>query len=167
MAREATKAAGNMYYEARMYAAKFNERLKSRTGASELLGISESQLARYELGVTKDVPVDIVCMMSDAYNCPELRVRYCKEVCPIGCNAPISAKLSPIERITIQLLKALDDDDINGVMKKLISVAADGEVTGNELNDVDEIVSYFDKIITSVTELKILAKKAAGESKRK
>lgn len=167
MAREATKAAGNMYYEARMYASKFNERLKSRTGASELIGVSESQLARYELGVTKDVPVDIVCMMSDAYNCPELRVRFCKEVCPIGCNAPISGKLSPIERITVQLLKALDNDDLDDIMKKLIGVAADGEVSGNEVGDMNEIVTYFDRIITSVTELKILAKKAAGEKQLK
>lgn len=38
----------------------YNERLYSREGAAELLGISVSTLADYELGNTKVVPVDKV-----------------------------------------------------------------------------------------------------------
>lgn len=159
MARQATKAQGNMFFEARNNAAKYDERMKSRAMASELLGISESQLSRYELGITKDVPVDVVALMSDRYNAPELKNRYCKEICPIGCGSPISCTLSPIEKITIQLLRDLDKDNLDTVMKKLINVAADGEVSEDEKVTVNEIVDYFDRVLLAITELRIMAKK--------
>lgn len=50
----------NVYFRARKEAAKYNERLSSREGAAELLGVSASTLADYELGNTKAVPVDKV-----------------------------------------------------------------------------------------------------------
>ncbi len=62
----------NVYFKARKRAAAYNERLYSREGASELLGISVSTLADYELGNTKVVPVDKVVLMADLYNAPEL-----------------------------------------------------------------------------------------------
>ena len=61
----------------------YNERLYSREGAAELLGISVSTLADYELGNTKVVPVDKVVLMADLYNAPELKTGYCKHECPI------------------------------------------------------------------------------------
>ena len=61
----------------------YNERLYSREGAAELLGISVSTLADYELGNTKVVPVDKVVLMADLYNAPELKTGYCKYECPI------------------------------------------------------------------------------------
>ena len=63
----------NIYFRARKEAAVYNEKLFSREGAAELLGISVSTLADYELGNTKVVPVDKVVLMSDLYNCPELK----------------------------------------------------------------------------------------------
>lgn len=53
-----------MYFQARKKAATYNERLWSREGAAELLGISVSTLADYELGNTKVVPVDKVVLLS-------------------------------------------------------------------------------------------------------
>ena len=49
MGREATKAIGNPWYEARMEAAKWDDRLLSREGAAELLGMSVSAVADAEL----------------------------------------------------------------------------------------------------------------------
>ena len=60
----------NVYFLARKKAAIYNERLYSREGAAELLGVSVSTLADYELGNTKVVPVDKVVLMADLYNCP-------------------------------------------------------------------------------------------------
>lgn len=60
MGAAATKAVGNVYYEARKKAAMYNDRLSSREGAAEALGISPSTLADYELGLTKFVPVENV-----------------------------------------------------------------------------------------------------------
>lgn len=62
MGAAATKAVGNVYYEARKKAAMYNDRLSSREGAAEALGISPSTLADYELGLTKFVPVEnVIC----------------------------------------------------------------------------------------------------------
>ena len=58
----------NVYFLARKKAAIYNERLYSREGASELLGISVSTLADYELGNTKVVPVDKVVLMAEMCN---------------------------------------------------------------------------------------------------
>lgn len=50
MPKQATKAADNEFYKARIAASKCNDRLASREGASEELGIDRTRLARIELG---------------------------------------------------------------------------------------------------------------------
>ena len=65
MGREATKAIGNPWYEARMDAAKWDDRLLSREGASELLGMSVSAVADAELNLTKCMPPDKAVQMAD------------------------------------------------------------------------------------------------------
>lgn len=57
MGRGSTNENTNMYFQARKKAATYNERLWSREGAAELLGISVSTLADYELG--KHVPFKV------------------------------------------------------------------------------------------------------------
>lgn len=49
MGRGATKAAGNVWYEARMDAAKWNDKLSSRAGAAEALNMSEDAVKDAEL----------------------------------------------------------------------------------------------------------------------
>ena len=83
MGRDAAKACENQCFRCRKEAAKHNDKLGSREGAAELLGISVSSLADYELGNTKVIPVDKVVLMADIYNAPELMAWYCSE-CLIG-----------------------------------------------------------------------------------
>lgn len=78
MGTNPTKAADNIYCKCRKEAAKYNDKLNSREGAAELLGISASTLADYELGITKIIPADAILRMADLYNAPELRNHYCK-----------------------------------------------------------------------------------------
>ena len=73
MARQATKACGNRYFEARMRAAKYNEQFLTRAGAAESLpGVTEDSLKKYELDLTR-TPNVVVALMADAYNDPERR----------------------------------------------------------------------------------------------
>ena len=68
MARQATKACGNRYFEARMRAAKWNEKLSTRAGAIDYLpGVTEDSLKKYELDITRP-PNIVVALMADAYN---------------------------------------------------------------------------------------------------
>lgn len=55
MSKFATKAAANMFCQARYEAAKSNERLSSREGAAEEIGIDRTRLARIELGFPSPV----------------------------------------------------------------------------------------------------------------
>lgn len=68
MGKDPMNENNNVYFKARKKAAAYNERLYSREGAAELLGISVSTLADYELGNTKVVPVDKVILMAEMYN---------------------------------------------------------------------------------------------------
>ena len=60
MGTNPTKAADNVYCRYRKAAAMYNDKLNSREGAAELLGISQSTLADYELGITKIIPADSI-----------------------------------------------------------------------------------------------------------
>lgn len=50
MPKRATKASDNVVYQARMEAAKWNDRLGSREGASEVTGLDRTRIAYIELG---------------------------------------------------------------------------------------------------------------------
>lgn len=75
MSKFATKAAANMFCQARYEAAKSNERLSSREGAAEEIGIDRTRLARIELGSTipyqEEVLLipNIIRMMESVMNC--------------------------------------------------------------------------------------------------
>lgn len=72
MGRGATKAASNVWYQARIAAAKWKDRLSSREGAAEALGVSEDTVKNVELGLYKCMPVDLAVIMADEYNAPQL-----------------------------------------------------------------------------------------------
>lgn len=62
MPKQATKAADNAFYKARIAASKCNDRLASREGASEELGIDRTRLARIELGSLNPYPEEVLLM---------------------------------------------------------------------------------------------------------
>ena len=104
MAKYATKAKENIFTQARYNAAKFNDRLNSREGASEELGIDRSRLARIELGSKNPFP-DEVLMMSDIYNAPELKAHFCKYMCPLGKDFP-EVESEDLDRISVKALSS-------------------------------------------------------------
>lgn len=107
MGRGPTNENTNMYFQARKKAATYNERLWSREGAAELLGISVSTLADYELGNTKVVPVDKVVLMADLYNAPELITGYCMRECPVHGFLPLATEEKSLEGIALRLLQKI------------------------------------------------------------
>lgn len=142
MANDCMKANENIYFRCRKEAAKYNDKLNSRESASELLGVSVSSLADYELGNTKVVPVDKVVLMADLYNAPQLLNGYCARECPIGCRKDIATEIQPIERTTVGLLDLLQNEKISRYMSALTSIAVDGQVSEDEKSKMTEIVAY-------------------------
>lgn len=160
MGNGGTKENQNVYFRARKEAAEYNERLSSREGAAELLGISPSTLADYELGITKFVPVDKVVLMADLYNRPELRTGYCKYECPIGKHIPLATSVSGIEGIALRLIREFDSDKIKDMEKKLIDIAADGIISEDEKPTLENILGRLDELSLAISELKLAGEKA-------
>ena len=129
MAREATKARGNRYYEARMRAAEYNEKLLTRAGASECLpGVTEDSLKKYELDITR-TPNTVVALMADAYNEPELRAWYCANECPLGKDRREIPEM-PAERALIRLQNSVYE--MEQITRTLSRIMEDGKLTEEE-----------------------------------
>lgn len=75
MSKFATKAAANMFCQARYEAAKSNERLSSREGAAEEIGIDRTRLARIELGSTIPYQEEVL-LISLLADMGTIRTRY-------------------------------------------------------------------------------------------
>ena len=87
----------NIWCKARLAAAETNDRLRSREGAAELIGISPNMLAKYENDLCKCIPVESVVMMADVYNEPSLLNYYCIHECMIGKTRGLHwVKIHPI-----------------------------------------------------------------------
>ena len=162
MGRDATKAAGNVWYEARMAASKQDENLRSREGAAEQLGMSVSAVADAELGVTKFMPVDKAVVMAECYNAPHLLNYYCLHECPIGSRRPISDQNLEIDRVTVRLLKSLRVSQLNEVKDTLIDIAEDGVISDEEKPELREVMKYLDELAKVLSELQAISHKALG-----
>ena len=158
MGRDATKAGENICFRCRKEAAKYNDRLSSREGAAEMLGVSVSSLADYELGNTKVIPVDKIVLMADLYNAPELKTWYCSSECPIGrtCKEILPGGVSSVELTTLGLLRQLRQENIETVRDTLIDITADGKITDDEKVDLVEILRYLDGLIKAAGELRLI-----------
>lgn len=163
MARGAPKASENVWYQARMEAAKWNEKLLSRAGAAEEANMSEDAIKKTELNLEKCMPVEKAVILSDLYNSPNLLNYYCLHECPIGRERPISDKIPSIDRITVKLLKALRLEEIEAIGDRLVDIAEDGQITDDEMPDLEEAVKYLSRISSTVSELENLTKQKLKE----
>lgn len=163
MGNDCTIDGKNVYREARERAAIYNEALRSRAGAAELLGVSMSTLTDYERGVTKVVPVDSVVQMAELYKCPELENIYCKQECPIGRNRPIATEAPGIEGAVLRLVKELNTDNLNELKLSVIDIAADGKIGLDEREDLKKAVRRLKNIAFAISEIVLIAEKELGE----
>ena len=136
MSRQATKAVGNKYYEARIRAAKYNEKLLTRASATEYLpGVTEDSLKKYELDITRP-PNIVVALMADSYNAPELRMWYCANECPLGKQCRDMPEM-PAERALIRMNNALYG--IQARVRQLSQMMDNGILDDDEKHDILEL----------------------------
>lgn len=155
MSKFATKAADNMFCQARYEAAKSNERLSSREGAAEELGIDRTRLARIELGSTVPYQEEVL-LMADMYRAPELRGKYCSEMCPLGKNMPkITDK--DLDRLSLEALSSFRK--INEAKELLLDITADGIIQEGEKEDLKKIVETLDELNEITSNLKVWIEK--------
>lgn len=124
MPKQATKASNNDFYKARIAASSCNDRLASREGASEELGIDRTRLARIELGSLNPYPEEVL-IMADYYDAPELANHYCSKMCPLGKKTVPPAEMRSIDRLTIRIISALGE--ANGIKEAMGSLQYAGQ----------------------------------------
>ncbi len=164
MGRDAIRVSENPCFRCRKEAAKYNDKLYSREGAAEMLGVSVSSLADYELGITKVIPVDKIVLMAELYNAPELKAWYCSTECPIGRDFPMpSADITSVERTTMKLLKQLRQSELQKVKDTLVDITADGVISEDERVDLEGILKYLDELIKAAGELRLIGSKVLNE----
>ncbi len=141
MARQVTKAAENRYCQSRLRAAKWNEKLLTRNGAAEVLGcVTEESLKKYEGGWIHP-PNDVVALMADAYNEPELRSWYCAHECPLGKDRVAEICDMPPERTAIRMQRQLGV--MGDALEEFAEMVEDGVISPDELQRVPALKKQF------------------------
>lgn len=163
MGRNPIKENQNPYFRARKQAAEWDARLESRERASELIGIAAYTLADYELGNVKRVPADKVLIMADLYNAPWLLSNYCKNECPICGFLPLATEEKNICSVTVRLLKALREDELENMKNQLLEISQDGKIRDDEVGAVRNISEYLDGMERLSVQRSIMNNAALGE----
>jgi len=156
MGRNATKAFNNVFYLARMNAAKYNDRYSSRESASLEVGIERTRLANLERNVNCPHPDEIVAMV-DSYNAPELYNHYCSRQCPIGMETVQPIDLKNLETTAIKLFSVLKR--VSGVGENILEIVEDGVIDENEKGDMDNIIKLLDNVSREVNTFKAIIEK--------
>ena len=156
MGTRPTKAMSNVFCSARLEASKYNDKLRSRDGAAEMLGYaSSSTIADWELGVSIPTP-EAVLKMADLYKAPELMNHYCTQLCPLGKNMPKVEALD-LDRITVRALATFNR--VSRTKELLLDITEDGVITEAERGDLKAIMTNLEELEKVAQNLKCWVKK--------
>lgn len=159
MQNKCIKQNENIYFRCRKEAAKYDERLCSRESTADLLYISVSSLADYELGNTKVIPVDKVNLMAELYSAPQLRTLYCKTNCPFRDFVTMATAIPKYDSIVLKLLEDMEDDKMKEIKKKLVNIATNGGVSKTNVHSLSGIFECLDGLAEDISALKLLCVK--------
>lgn len=162
MGKRATKAADNVFYLARMEAAKWNDKLGSREGAAEITGLDRTRIAYIELGTINPYPEEIL-ILSDCYNAPELCNHYCSRLCPLGCQTVEPIEVKELEAATLQLLSAIRS--LPKLTDDLIDIVEDGKIDESEQADMEAILCKLKQAAAKIKTLELIYEKCVREKK--
>lgn len=147
MGRASTKENKNRYQLAR------EELGLSREKAGELLEIiSPERLEKIENERSQPHP-DEVLRLSQKYGKPSLCNYYCSNQCPIGQEYVPEVRVKDLSAIVLEMLASL-----NSVQKqkdRLIEIAADGRISGDEIDDFLYIQEELERISITVEALQL------------
>lgn len=153
--------------EEKEYASLYEQIRKDKLGwtrakaALELEWIDENRLERIEKNRAVIRPDEVV-HMAEVYNEPSLCNYYCAIHCPIGKDGAVSYVEQPEQsELPIIVLRMIASLNNTSQMKdRLIEIAADGNVSDDELEEFDIIRQELDKITSTVKTLEMWADKA-------
>ena len=155
MPKVSTKANKNKYHQVR-------ERLElSREAASELLEwISPERIERIENEKSSPNP-DEVLQMAEKYKAPSLCNYYCANQCPIGQLYVPEIKIKDLSQIVLEMLASLNN--MNKKKERLIEITADGEISGDEIEDFIYIQEELERVSLTVDTLRLWSERMLAQ----
>lgn len=125
----------------------------SREKAGEILGwISSERIEKIENEKSMPHP-DEVLAMSVAYKNPQLCNHYCANLCPIGQEYVPEIKVKDLSQIVLEMLASLNS--IQKCRDRLIEITADGQISGEEIEDFVYIQKELERISVTVETLQL------------
>ncbi len=151
MGRASTKENKNRYQLIR------EELGLSREKAGELLEIiSPERLEKIE-NERSDPHPDEVLLMSQKYRKPSLCNYYCSNQCPIGQQYVPEVQVTELSSIVLEMLASLNA--VHKQKDRLIEIAADGKISGDEIDDFIYIQEELERISVTVETLQLWSEK--------
>ena len=151
MGRASTKPNKNQFQLAREAMGLTRER------ASALLEvITPDRLVKIEGDKTNPYPEEILAM-AKVYQMPDLCNYYCSHVCPIGQVYVPEVKLKDLSNIVLEMIASLNRMTFK--KDRLIEIAADDGICGDELDEFIEIQNELEKVSVTITALQLWAEK--------
>ena len=151
MGRASVKENKNRYQLAR------EELGLSREKASDLLGtIPAERIEKIENEKSLPHP-DEVLVMSQKYKKPSLCNYFCSNDCPIGREYVPEVQIKELSAIVIEMLASLNS--VNKTRDRLIEIAADGVISGDEIDDFIRIQNELERISITVETLQLWSEK--------
>lgn len=151
MGKKSTKENKNMYY---VYREKMGY---TREQASEKMGfISASRIEKIDNEKSLAHPEEVL-EMSKCYNAPEMCNLYCANECPIGKETVPVVEVKDITKLTLEMLVSLNALDAD--KNRLMEIAVDGKITGDELADFEKIRQKLKDISMAIDSIDLWSKK--------
>lgn len=151
MGRASTKENKNRYQLIR------EELGLSREKAGELLEIiSPERLEKIENERSAPHP-DEVMLMARKYRKPSLCNYYCSNQCPIGQQYVPEVQVKELSSIVLEMLASLNA--VHRQKDRLIEIAADGRISGDEIDDFIYIQEELERISITVEMLQLWAER--------
>ena len=125
----------------------------SREKASELLEtIPPERIEKIE-NERSDPHPDEVLLMSQKYKKPSLCNHYCANQCPIGRQYVPEVQVKELSAIVLEMLASLNA--VHRQKDRLIEIAADGRISGEEIDDFIYIQQELERISVTVETLQL------------
>ena len=151
MGRASTKENKNRYHLAR------EELGLTREEAGELLEVlSPERIEKIENERTLPTPYDVL-VMSQKYKKPSLCNYYCANECPIGQQYVPEVQVKELSAIVLEMLASLNA--VHKQKDRLIEIAADGKIAGDEIDDFIYIQQELERISITVETLQLWSEK--------
>ncbi len=135
----------------------------TREKAAELLEVlSPERIEKIENERTDPHP-DEVLLMSRKYKKPSLCNYYCANQCPIGREYVPEVRMGELSAIVLEMLASLNA--VGKQKDRLIEIAADGVISGDEIDDFLRIRRELERISLTVEALQLWSENmlAAGK----